>query len=236
MLHYVDVLFQSYVYKGFKMMHIYPVQRDCLALYERGYVEDGVYIIRPVVGTDVYTCCDMSGGGWTVIQRRQDGLEDFYRTWDEYVAGFGHIIGEFWLGLENIYKLTQSSTSLRIEMKTFGDVAPVSAYADYSTFSIGNGAGNYLLHVDDFSGNCNDSFSQHDGYPFTTKDRDNDIYNDNCAIGYQSGWWYYNCHSSNLNGLYLHGNHSSYADGIMWYRCWGAHYSLQAVVMKIRRN
>ena len=33
-----------------------------------------------------------------VIQRRQDGSEDFFRTWDDYAAGFGNRNGEFWLG------------------------------------------------------------------------------------------------------------------------------------------
>ena len=49
--------------------------------------------------------CDMEsdGGGWTVYQRRQDGSEDFYRDWDDYVSGFGDLTGEFWLGLEKIY-------------------------------------------------------------------------------------------------------------------------------------
>ena len=45
--------------------------------------------------------CDMTteGGGWTVFQRRQNGLINFYRKWTAYVEGFGDLYGEFWLGL-----------------------------------------------------------------------------------------------------------------------------------------
>ena len=33
-----------------------------------------------------------------VIQRRQDGSVDFYRTYEEYAEGFGNNTGEFWIG------------------------------------------------------------------------------------------------------------------------------------------
>lgn len=46
--------------------------------------------------------CDMSdGGGWTVIQRRSDGSENFNRNWNDYENGFRNFVqknGEYWLG------------------------------------------------------------------------------------------------------------------------------------------
>lgn len=36
---------------------------------------------------------DFQGGGWTVIQKRTDGIIPFQRTWSEYLDGFGDLSG-----------------------------------------------------------------------------------------------------------------------------------------------
>ena len=82
-----------------------------------------------------------------------------------------------------------------------------------------------------FSG---DSLGYHNGFRFSTKDKDMDPYSGNCARLYSGAWWYTKCHISNLNGLYLGGPHSSNADGIEWQRWKGNHYSLKTTQMKIR--
>ena len=85
-----------------------------------------------------------------------------------------------------------------------------------------------------FLGNAGDSFTGHRGYAFSTKDQDNDNSSGNCAVTYKGAWWYTSCHASNLNGLYLHGKHSSSADGVNWGAWKGHHYSAKRAVMKIR--
>ena len=85
-----------------------------------------------------------------------------------------------------------------------------------------------------FSGTAGDSLSTHRGYPFTTKDQDNDIWSGNCAVSYKGAWWYNACHHSNLNGVYHHGQHSSNADGVNWYHWKGYKYSAKRAEMKIR--
>jgi ficolin len=202
-------------------------------------------VIYPVSGVPVEVWCDMTGGGWTVIQRRQDGFENFYRPWNDYVNGFGSKTGEYWLGLETMRIMTTGASTLRIELETFGDVTPVSAFALYSTFVVGSSAFNYPLTVGGFSGNCGDSMAYHNGMPFTTYDNPHDYdyyyyyfgyYASNCAYMWKGGWWYNYCHESNLNGLYLGGANTAFSEGINWLHCWGFNYSLKTSVMKIRRN
>ena len=86
-----------------------------------------------------------------------------------------------------------------------------------------------------FSGNSGDSLAYRRGMPFTTRGQDNDNHGGhNCAIKFKGAWWYKECHYSNLNGLYLRGSHSSFADGVNWFHWKGYNYPLKRTEMKIR--
>nr|XP_039257601.1 ryncolin-1-like [Styela clava] len=197
----------------------------------------GVFEIYPTPvseKTEVY--CDLvtNGGGWIVFQRRMDGSEDFYRGWNDYVNGFGNTIGEFWLGLENIYQILKGKTyELRVDME---DWEGNKSYAKYGTFSIGDSSTNYRLTVGQYSGNTGDSLVAHQGQSFTTKDADHDTASDNCAVTFKGAFWYAACHAANLNGLYIKGGKAQYAISVVW-RTWKGHeYSLKFVEMKMRQK
>uniref|UniRef100_A0A1X7TEI7 Fibrinogen C-terminal domain-containing protein n=1 Tax=Amphimedon queenslandica TaxID=400682 RepID=A0A1X7TEI7_AMPQE len=168
------------------------IARDCKELYDQGHTCSGVYTIKPdeLPAFEVY--CDMSnGGGWTVFQRRMDGLVNFYLKWADYQKGFGDLNGEFWLGLDKIHRLTATgNTSLRVDL-----------FAHYSTFIVGDAHTKYTLTVGGYSGNAGDSLSGHDKMKFSTHDYDNDIADGNCAIAYKGAWWYTKGHLSLMVGI-----------------------------------
>ena len=174
------------------------------------------------------------GGGWTVFQRRSDGSVDFYRNWNDYVNGFGDIKGEFWLGLEKIYRLTASAarSTLRVDLENYSGR---KAYAKYSSFKLGNSATKYTLRVTGYSGNAKDSLSYHNGMKFSTKDSDNDRWGSNCAVSYKGAWWYNSCHHSNLNGLYSKTQKQG-SQYNTWYQWKNRHYSLKFNSMMLRRQ
>ena len=214
---------------------------NCKDALTKGQTTSGIYTIQPDSQPAFQVYCDMEtdGGGWTVFQRRMDGSVNFYRNWTDYQQGFGNLNREFWLGLEKIHRLTSTATELRVDMQDFEGN---SAYAEYTSFSVGDSASNYTLTVSGYSGtagdslahHAGDSFGGHNGYQFSTRDQDNDPDASNCARLYKGGWWYRNCHRSNLNGLYHGGSHSSYADGVNWYTWKGYYYSLKFTEMKVR--
>ncbi|KAI8493214.1 Fibrinogen- domains (FReDs) [Branchiostoma belcheri] len=179
-------------------------------------------------------------GGWTVIQRRLDGSVFFNRTWEEYKHGFGNKNGEYWLGNENIHRLTtQKDYILRIDMM---DWDGNKRYAEYNTFRVSGESEQYRLTISGYSGTAGDTITdsysikrggswQTSGQMFSTVDRDNDghIFR-SCSQRYgQGGGWYRNgCGGAKLNGRYLGncGNSCPHAQGVTWYDWRGHSYSL----------
>uniref|UniRef100_A0A1I8NS81 Fibrinogen C-terminal domain-containing protein n=1 Tax=Stomoxys calcitrans TaxID=35570 RepID=A0A1I8NS81_STOCA len=141
--------------------------------------------------------CDAhtEGGGWTVIQRRQDGSVDFFRPWHDYKAGFGEVEGEFFIGLDRLHALTnyQGVQELTIQMEHLNETngnKVTSAQAKYDSFAIGAEFDKYnLKRIGKYSGTAGDALQHHIGCKFSTKDQDNDKHaSKNCAESYLGGW------------------------------------------------
>lgn len=140
--------------------------------------------------------CDstLAGSGWLVIQRRQDGSENFNRNMQTYRTGFGNLNNEFFIGLDKLYMLTSSKQhELYIYLKNFRNEV---RYALYSSFRIGGVEENFKLKaLGEYSGNAGNAMIYYLNMEFSTPDEDHDIDPArNCANWYRSGWWYKTCH------------------------------------------
>ncbi|XP_062846537.1 angiopoietin-1 [Trichomycterus rosablanca] len=210
--------------------------RDCADLYEAGFQKSGVYTINisPQETKKVFCNMESAGGGWLVIQHREDGSVDFQRTWKEYKMGFGSVSAEHWLGNEFVFMLTsQKQYTLRVELI---DWDGHQAFSQYERFHIGNEKNNYRLSLKSHSGTAGrqSSMVMH-GADFSTKDMDNDNCNCKCSLMLTGGWWFDACGPSNLNGMYYtQGQHIGKLNGIKWHYFKGPSYSLRATTMMIR--
>ena len=158
----------------FSLLYLFTAT-GCDVLYKSGLRQDGVYIIHPDDLGRFKVRCDMKTdrGGWTVIQKRQDGSKDFYRGWFDYKKGFGDLNGESWLGLDKVHRLSKSGqNTLRVDLMNFNGA---ERYAKYESFGVADGSDEYRLNIS--------------GY--------------HCAALYKGGWWYKACYHSNLNDLYF---------------------------------
>ncbi|XP_014059402.1 angiopoietin-related protein 2 [Salmo salar] len=211
--------------------------RDCQHALDSGETTNGIYLLRPQSANRLLQAwCEQTKaqGGWTVIQRRQDGSVNFFRTWEQYKQGFGNLDGEYWLGLEHLYWLTkQAHYKLRVAME---DWQGRQVFAEYDSFRLEPESDWYRLRLGEYQGNAGDSMSWHNNKAFTTLDKDKDAYSGNCAHFQKGGWWYHMCAHSNLNGVWYRGGHyrSRYQDGVYWAEFHGGSYSLKTVTMMIK--
>uniref|UniRef100_A0A914VSR8 Fibrinogen C-terminal domain-containing protein n=1 Tax=Plectus sambesii TaxID=2011161 RepID=A0A914VSR8_9BILA len=225
----------------------------------------GEYQISPPSVNPFPVICDMDtdGGGWTIIQRRTSGSLEFWnQTWQEYKIGFNNgLQHNYWLGLDRIHSLTTKdgpNVTLRIDI--FHNRCPPNLcglgydpngywHSEWD-FYIEGDATNYTMHVSIAkSGNLTSQDDQdllhyfNNNRPFTTYDRDNDIYPDgNCAeYNFLGGWWHSWCTSFALNGVYDQTGPlgwGGYGFSCQHYYFWLDNYVINPAQseMKIRRN
>nr|XP_019553236.2 microfibril-associated glycoprotein 4-like [Aedes albopictus] len=175
----------------------------------------GKYKIHPMgfeESFEVYCEQNVFGGGWIVVQHRFDGSVDFDWNWRQYKNGFGSLDGEFWIGLEKLHRLTKDGDhQLLVELKDFDGNYK---FARYDVFEIATESEKYALKkLGSYSGTAGDSLKYHKGRQFSTEDNYSDEKSSSCAKFYKSGWWYWNCYLSNLNGVY---KNKTETDGLKW--------------------
>ncbi|KFD48269.1 hypothetical protein M514_10846 [Trichuris suis] len=140
----------------------------------------------------VYCDFETDGGGWTVIQQRQDGSVDFRQNWNSYKMGFGND-QEFWIGNDylhqiSLYRLRNAGLQLRIELIDTDGQLHVD---EWIGFYVSPEKVNYLLLLGIYRGTSKvDNLLRNRGRPFATYDRDQGVFaNIKCAAYWQSAWW-----------------------------------------------
>jgi len=132
-----------------------------------------------------------------MIQQNLDRSTVFNRSWEEYKVGFNDSRGNYWLGNDLLSQLTRRGRyKLRFDLQSRSNTSNWYS-AEYSAFIVHPESTNYRLEVSRYSGNVGrDSFSSyHYGQMFSTFDRDNDQWPEDCALyGGGGGWWHKDCY------------------------------------------
>lgn len=249
-----------------EMYSIKPVQshgRDCSDIKDNllsvvPKIPSGIYIVHPEntdTSFEVFCEMDYMGGGWTVMQRRTDGLTDFKRSWADYVDGFGNLAGEHWLGLKKVYHIVNQKDTrfqLHIALVSHDDI---TSYASYDDFQLDTETMFFGIHLGRYAGSAGDAFrgydqdQNQDTAPFSASDVDNDGCNPSCSINNRTvescsaqynhtGWWFNQCGLANLNGSPEDAEHNrGQRTHILWdtWRQNGVPHTIKSVTMKIRR-
>ncbi|XP_071836180.1 uncharacterized protein [Apostichopus japonicus] len=164
--------------------------RDCSDLFAADRRNNRKYTIYPAGSSGFEVYCEMSNGGWTILQRRTSSSVNFYRKWNEYKNGFGIPTGDHWIGNDKIYKLTnQNSYQLLVENT---NKEGSTYHSRYGSFRISNERDKYRLSLGGYNGNAgNNAMGANSGHRFSTHNEDNDGSSTfDCAEKHRGGWWY----------------------------------------------
>ncbi|XP_040543473.1 fibrinogen-like protein 1-like protein isoform X3 [Gallus gallus] len=166
----------------------------------------GVYVIQPSGLHPIVVYCEMNvtGGGWTVIQRNRYNTDiTWAESWSTYKYGFGNVHSDYWLGTEYIHQITKQKV-YRVRF-VIQDASNNIRFAEYNLFSVDNESQGYRLRLGSYSGTAGDAMTSansavvHDNMKFSAKDLDQDTNSGNCASANGGGWWYSSCYSVRLN-------------------------------------
>ena len=235
-----EMVLQSAILQEMRSTFVTLDIKDCSDIMSLGHSTSGVYDIYQIGITQVYCDMETDGGGWTVILNRQNGDEDFHRTWFDYKHGFGDLSENNWLGNKYLFSMTsQRNYKLRIDLS---DWEGGERHAVYSYFRVGSEVDKYQLNFNEYlasESNVGDSLSYHNGMYFSTKDRDNDGNIGHCARDNTSGgFWFKICHYAGLTNYYGYsptGDYGKQPDDVITWNSWhGNHYSLKTAKMMIR--
>ena len=210
---------------------LYPPGTCGAVSVETGLVYTSVPTIDSIVKTGLY--CNKEE--WIVIVRRVDDSYDFpNRMWSDYKLGFGDKENSFWLGLDIMHQLTKDRPAkLKVILR---DWEGEERYALYDTFQVGSEEGGYRLSVDGYSGDAGDSLQYSNGQRFSTRDVDNDPWDDgSCSDWYKGAWWYDYDSYSQLTGKYFAASETvPKGQGIYWYYWKGCRSPYRYAEMRIK--
>ena len=113
-------------------------------------------------------------------------------------------------------------------------VFAVSAIAEYSSFLVGDASTSYTMNAAGISGDAGDGLLNSNGYGFSTSDADHDASVDNCALSFESGWWFNHCHEGLLTGVYSDIEATEWGIGITWEGFGDLDHSRKTAIMSLQ--
>ena len=156
--------------------------------------KEGLYNITLPSGIKTVYCENNKyGKKYTVIARRRDGSENFYRNMKDYISGFGNPSNEFFIGLQSLYELTHDyAYELLCVMTTFENK---TRYARYSRFIVDSEDSSFrMLSLGGFEGDAGDALTHSLGKAFSTFDEDKDSRKDISCVNHTAGaFWHGDC-------------------------------------------